>query len=604
MLLPVLAAVALAAPVTQGDPAARASAQRGLDALVRSAVEWQDSHQCYGCHVQAVTLEAITVARSHGYKVDAKLEQKILHGMLDGNGGQRGPSGFSVGGSATHLIETSTTFGGSALAHWDERVSASLSRELLQTAEKLIGMQNDDGSVKTGDQRRPVCAGEMQSTMQALVTWRQAQARSADTRWLVPIRKAEAWLTTQAKRYSDERPADLQDVAHAIIGLSAAGRGGGDKLVTALARTVERAQSQDGGFAFTRGAPSSAYMTGQALYALRLAGRSDDDRAVQRGTRWLMKHQDTDGGWGGGGFAKAESMWAVLGLVAMDVLSVDVVGLEDGGRVDGRVKVTATAADNSGAKPVSVKMFVDDVEVAAAKGAALTTTIDAAKLTDGVHLIDVVATNDAGAESRRRFVVHAGDSWLADVGTRFDGGRTHFSFRELMPAAPGRVVELVVRAADGAAAPGGDKRADVAKVVVPATEGPMSIAWDGAGATATRFVAVLRLVDENGKARDVEEVPFTHESYEAQRAKYAEVQGSIGMQGGGLSANTEVELVDERGRVVQRTTSTRSGQYRFRNVDGGKYKVRVKKSGFQAWEADVAAEAAKETAAPAAALAH
>jgi hypothetical protein len=597
LLIPLLAALALSSP--QGDPAARASAQRGLDSLVRSAVAWQDQNNCYGCHVQAVTLEAITVARSHGYTVDAKLEKKILHGMLDGSGGQHGPSGFSVGGDAHHLIETSTSFGGSALAHWDERVSASLQKELVQTAEKLITMQNPDGSVRTGDQRRPVCAGEMQSTTQALVTWRQAQARTADTRWLVPIRRAEAWLTGQAKRFSDERPEDLQDVAHAIIGLSAAGRGAGDKLVGLLARSIERSQSDDGGFAFARGEPSSAYMTGQALYALRLAGRADDDRAVQRGTKWLMQHQDTDGGWGGGGFAKAESMWAVLGLVAMDVLSVDVAGLDDGGRVDGIVKITAVAADNSGAKPTGVKLFVDDVEVAAAKGATLSATIDAAKLTDGAHLIDVVAVNDAGAESRRRFLVHAGDSWLADVGTRFDGGLTQLSFRELMPQAKGRVVEVRVHAAEN-----GGKGAEVAKIVVPAVEGPMSIPWDGAGAKGTRFVGVVRLLDENGRVRDVEEVLFTHESYEAQRAKYAEVQGSIGMEGGGLSANTEVELVDDHGNVVQKVATTRSGQYRFQNVDGGKYKVRVKKQGFKAWEADVAAEAAKETAAPAAALAH
>ena len=73
--------------------------------------------------------------------------------------------------------------------------------------------------------------------------------------------------------------------------------------------------------------------------------------------------------------------------------------------------------------------------------------------------------------------------------------------------------------------------------------------------------------------------------------------------GDSMSANTEVELVDKLGNVVQRTTTTRSGQYRFQNIDDGKYKVRVKKKGFKAWEADLDAPKAAEAAAPAASLA-
>ena len=50
-------------------------------------------------------------------------------------------------------------------------------------------------------------------------------------------------------------------------------------------------------------------------------------------------------------------------------------------------------------------------------------------------------------------------------------------------------------------------------------------------------------------------------------------------------ANTEVELVDEKGNVVQSTRSTSSGNYRFRNVDKKKkYKVRVKKKGYKTQE--------------------
>jgi len=57
-------------PLTEaGDPKVRAAAQKGLDFLARSTVEWQGSHQCYGCHVQAVTLKAMAVGQHHDYTV-------------------------------------------------------------------------------------------------------------------------------------------------------------------------------------------------------------------------------------------------------------------------------------------------------------------------------------------------------------------------------------------------------------------------------------------------------------------------------------------------------------------------------------------------------
>ena len=111
----------------------------------------------------------------------------------------------------------------------------------------------------------------------------------------------------------------------------------------------------------------------------------------------------------------------------------------------------------------------------------------------------------------------------------------------------------------------------------------------------------MSLVDASGKVRYTEEVLFTHDTWEAQRASTGDVAGAINFGDEGM-VNTEVELVDGDGRVVQRSVTTRSGQYRFQNVDSGKYKVRVKKAGFKAWEADVKADKAAEAAAPAAAM--
>ena len=84
------------------------------------------------------------------------------------------------------------------------------------------------------------------------------------------------------------------------------------------------------------------------------------------------------------------------------------------------------------------------------------------------------------------------------------------------------------------------------------------------------------------------EVPFVHDTPEAQHAAFGEVEGVLGVDGRG-AANTQVDLVDDKGQVVQTTTTTGEGNYRFRNVDKGNYKVRVSKQGFKAAEAAVSA---------------
>lgn len=613
--LPIIAAVVVTlssglalAGATQpsGNPQARAAAQRGLDYLARATAQWQEQNKCYGCHVQAVTLEAMTVGLSHQYTVPKSDLDRVLHGMLDISGGQRGANGFSVGGDAHHLIDSSTSFGGSALAHYDERVSGDLKKELVATAEKLLGFQNPDGSLRYSEQRRPVAAGALQSTTQALITWRQAQARTADTRWLVPIRKAEAWLTQQAKLLSDGRPADLQDVAHAIIGLSAAGRGGGDRLLGQLARVLEKAQAKDGSFSFAQGGQPSPYMTGQALYALRLAGRSDADASVVKGTRWLLERQRSDGSWSVGGFGKAEAMWAVLGLVSMDRISIDVAGLDDGTRLERTASLTARAADNGDSKVTALELYLDDVKVHAEKGSTLSYALDPKGLSDGLHLVDVVAKNAAGKESRRRLSFFAGEAWLTELGTRFDGGRTHVGVRSLTgEAQKGKVVVRVLESADKGGVP--TKGKEVAVLEQTVAPGALSFAWDGTGKDGkpmrgSRFFAEVAYVDDKGEVRDTEEVLFTHDTLENQRQRYAEVAGRVALDEGGAAANTVIELVDKQGNVVQRTTSTRSGEYRFQNVDEGRYSVRVKKKGFRDWFADIEAKPAAEAEAPAATI--
>src|SRR5688572_24675061 len=65
------------------DGRTRDAAQKGLDFLASDTVRWQQSNQCYGCHVQAVTLQAMSVGRHNQYTVEEKALDVVLAGITD-----------------------------------------------------------------------------------------------------------------------------------------------------------------------------------------------------------------------------------------------------------------------------------------------------------------------------------------------------------------------------------------------------------------------------------------------------------------------------------------------------------------------------------------
>jgi len=231
-------------------------------------------------------------------------------------------------------------------------------------------------------------------------------------------------------------------------------------------------------------------------------------------------------------------------------------------------------------------LVVDDTPVTNVCGAEMSAKLPA--LSTGMHTVDVVAEVDGGKTTTRRLNVFAGDAFLDEVSTRFDNGATVVGFRDLAPDAMNAKVRVQVL---------DDKKNVVTTTEMKSSNGP--VAWNFDGKKAGKYTAHVEIVDDAGKVRDAKDVVFSHESYEAQRAKYAEVSGAVALPEGGASSNAEVELVDDKGNVLQRTATTKSGQYRFQNVDAGKYKVRVKKQGFKDEEQKLDAKAGYEAAAPA-----
>jgi len=123
-------------------------------------------------------------------------------------------------------------------------------------------------------------------------------------------------------------------------------------------------------------------------------------------------------------------------------------------------------------------------------------------------------------------------------------------------------------------------------------QGPMRFVWDGRDAEEGKYTARLEVVDAAGRTAQVVDVPVLNASREQQQARWGEVEGKLALGSGGAAENSLVELVDEEGNVVAQTRSTKNGSYRFRGVEKGAYKVRLKKAGYKPMELDVSASPA------------
>ncbi|HSD90717.1 MAG TPA: carboxypeptidase regulatory-like domain-containing protein, partial [Kofleriaceae bacterium] len=549
------------------------------------------AHNCFGCHVQAVTMEALTVGMHHQYDV-GMADVDFMAKALD--------MGVTAGGRVT-----GAAFQGSAWARYDMWINPSHKQELMQYTDELLSLQQQDGSIPDDDARLPITGGTMETTYQAMQTWRQAFARTADDKWLAPMRKAEQYLARRSSDWKVGTEVYLQDVNFALLGLVAAGVGNGEAGSARLQKMLLSRQNQDGGWGLDAG-QSDALATGQTLYALRMAGHGDGESAIDRGTKWLVAHQADDGAWrtyrsNQNGAEKGEGMWAVLGLVSMDVTSLAVNGLVDGQHVAPRMAIAIEARDNQpGGGVQKVELFLDDQPLTGACAGTLAYDWTTKDLTAGKHTIDVIATNNQAKTSRRRFEVYAGPVYLTELGTRFDEARqtTEVAVRNIALEATGKVA-LNVYATDG------DKRgAKVFGTEQAGATGALTFGWNGVGTDGKpqprgKYIAELAYLDAAGKVVQKTETMFVQDSEASQRQNYAEIEGQLAMDGAagsGISANTTVELVNAQGEVVQRATSTAQGNYRFKAVAKGAYKVRTKKDGFKSQEATVEAKPAAPAA--------
>ena len=575
------------------DAAIRRSAQKGLDFLTEATLQWQNQNKCMGCHVQGVAAEALSVGKHHQYTVQPKQMKAIYGGLLDLSGGARTNEGHAAKGGA--LRASTRAFAGASIARYDRWVGDEYGDDLLSVANDLLEHQNKAGAIHQA-YNHGVAKGPLQGTFQAIQTWRQAYARTADDRWLTATARGESFIQAQIDSWYKHPTADLQHVNYAMLGLLAAGVGSTEKVVMDLQKRLLSAQNDDGGFPLAFGGGSSALATGQTLYTLRRLGMNDSDEVIRKATEYVIEHQQADGGWSDSGGEKAEAMWAVLGLVSTDVLSVNVTGVKNGQHISSLTELIATAKDNEGDEVSRIDISVDDIAVGGACGDKAKHALKPKELESGMHTIDVVATNDQGKQASRRLVVYAGDHYITDMGNTFEDNGTLLSMRNIAPESFKHTIELTILDEKG--------KKTLHKTTQPGVQGAVYYHWagdlDGKEDTATRGDYKARWVvrDAKGKVRHERTFPFVHDTNEVQANKYSQVSGKINFADDGADVqNAEIDLIDEDGNVVQSVTSTSSGSYRFRNVKSKKkYKVRVRKKGKKAQTRELApaAPAAEE----------
>ena len=248
--------------------------------------------------MQAVTVEAFAVGKHHRYDVAGAGRRRHGQGAADGRHRGRPHDRRRRSRDRRGRVTTSGS-------------TASAAASCSSTPTQLVALQQQDGSIPDDDARLPVTGGVMHTTYQAMQTWRQAYSRTADDKWLPPIRKAERYLARPVGAVEQQ-----ERRLHPEHQLRAArpGRRRRRPLRGELAAAAEAAaRAPEPGRRLGAGSRRRATRSPRARRSTRckLAGHTDGESAIARGARWLAGKQGADGSWrtvrsGQGGAEKAE----------------------------------------------------------------------------------------------------------------------------------------------------------------------------------------------------------------------------------------------------------------------------------------------------------
>jgi hypothetical protein len=294
----------------KGSP--REAAQRGLDWLQQSAVNWNFGPQgCFGCHVHAQALMGQTVALREGYRVSMAAMQALANHTRT----HQLPEGTFF---ANHP-NTAAAFGAMGLARADLVTGATRDPELQKAADYLLSVQGADGAIPGDNEEPPIMQGQFAMNADALEAVHWVATHSKDPKYGKSAERMLDWI-------AENDPVSTQDQVFKIVTLNRYGTPAQKRLAWQVVESLAAAQQADGGWKESAAVKeSNGFATGQVLYAFKEAGVSIRSPMFQRGVDYLLKTQVNESIDGNGSWdavhtesqrksAFAPTMWAVIGL--------------------------------------------------------------------------------------------------------------------------------------------------------------------------------------------------------------------------------------------------------------------------------------------------
>lgn len=258
----------------------RKAAGRALALAQASVASFERQRPCSSCHHQALSIEALRVARERGVPFDEAAARRSIERNF------RGLANLDKAVTAAAQIDPSLDWGTWLSSADAAGVAPNLTAAVY--AQHIARRQERDGRWITIDVRPPQSFSTFTATAlaaRAMAAYLPEELAAERTERLA---RARHWLRDTAAR-------DTEDRAFQLLGL--AWTGGEEAEMRRLAAELKATQRADGGWAQIPRLASDAYATGQALVALRKAGVPSSDGAISRGLQYLLGQQKPDGSW-------------------------------------------------------------------------------------------------------------------------------------------------------------------------------------------------------------------------------------------------------------------------------------------------------------------
>jgi N-acyl-D-amino-acid deacylase len=275
----ILTSAAALPPSSQAkDAPLRATVERAVSLIEKSAATYVDKRECFSCHHQALTMMAMSQARLSGIELQPESLSAQVQFTLEyfGDRRKRLLKGEGVPGGAYNAGYALT--GLAAAGTPPSEVTKALVQYLFKTEHK-------DGGWRIRTHRPPLEDSHFTATALGIKGIAEF-AEPADK--AEPIKRALEWLKkTELK--------STEDHAFKVFGL----HWGDAKLEKqTAAKSLLALQNANGGWSQMPNMKSDAYATGLALSALRRSGTLPaNSPQYKSGVKWLLDHQEADGSW-------------------------------------------------------------------------------------------------------------------------------------------------------------------------------------------------------------------------------------------------------------------------------------------------------------------